>query len=119
MISLPKDEREYIIYTLLVDNHISFNDISKWYVASLQRQIDRDLNIKAELATCLLMETSDQRAPRKTKWLKNELNILVHRTLAILDVVNCFNLETLKERYKYNEELGKSQGVFWTAWEKL
>jgi len=119
LIDTPKDTREFIIYTLLADKHISYSELSKWYVASLERQEERDRSIKAELSACLLQESMYQRAHRKTKSVKNELSKLIHRTIAILDVVGCFNLNSWKERYKYDEELGKSQGIFWSAWEKL
>lgn len=115
---LEKVDREYVIYQLLLMNKISYTELSKWYVASLQRQKDRDLSIKAELAACLLQESMYQRS-RKSKWVKEQINILIHRSIAILDVVDCFQLDAFKKKHNYQEEVGKKQGQFWNTWEKI
>jgi hypothetical protein len=118
LIDTPKDTREFIIYTLLADKHISYSELSKWYVASLERQEERDRSIKAELAACLLQESIYQRG-RKNKLVTEQISLLIHRTIAILDIVGCFELESFKKKHNYKEEVGKSQGSFWSVWKKM
>lgn len=109
---LNKDDKLSFLYDVLEGEHVSFGEFVALYVNTLKEKEAENRRIQAELSTCLLMETVYQRK-RKSKTVKGELTKLIHRTIAILDKVGFYNVESMKADHSYDEKLGKSQGLFW------
>ena len=40
---------------------------------------------------------------RKSKWVKEQINVLIHRSIAILDIVDCFQLDAFKKNGNYKD----------------
>ena len=112
MKNIPSIERNGIIFSLLDDGDISYVDLSRMYVYLLNKKDIENRDDRAELASCLYMETTFQRG-NKNKGIMKELKTLVHRSIAILDYVGVFSLGKMKEEHSYDEKLGRSQGIFW------
>ena len=108
---LPTDYRNYIVYSLLEKNDISYTQLSEAYVNALKKQKEEDSNIKGELALCIMEDVIYQDS-KKTKQVVDDHDRWMHRVIAILDLVGVFQLESTKKKYNYQESIGKS-GIFW------
>lgn len=113
---LREEERSYIVYKLLLDKSISYTQLSKIYVKTLEEQRDTDTDIKCELGVCLVSDLIYQES-RKTKSVVSDHSKWIHRVIAILDIIGMFQLDSMKERYKYDVTIGKS-GTFWDSYKK-
>lgn len=97
-----KEEIEYALTTLMLSNKIDFINVSNAYVSALKYINEDKLNQLIEAETCVL-ENFHNKIGGKSKDDKDT----TQRCLYLLNKSKRFNMNTLNEKYKYDEEKGK------------
>lgn len=97
-----KEELEYSILILLFKKKISYEQLSKEYVKTLEAWNQDKNNLFLEACTCVLESFSYK---RKTDTDFNKKS--VQRALYLLNNSKQFNLQKLNDKYNYNEEEAK------------
>ena len=102
-----KDEINYGILLLLIQGKIDYKTVSERYVDYLEYQNDDFLEKLIDCETCILegfhYTTHDNK--------KNRPHI--NRSLYILNQSKRFQMNTLNEKYNYNEEQAKECSSYW------
>ena len=111
----PKDEINYSIYILLLRKVIEYPTISKLYVNTLEKINQDSTNFIVEGETCILEHLHNleygEKGRRKRNFDYDKLNDTVKKTiqrsLYFLNRFKRFNLNTINEKFHYNEEEAK------------
>lgn len=98
----PKEEIKYAILSLMLDGKIDFVDLNACYVDFLNIIKEDRLNQLIEAETCVL-ETFHYKKNDKTE--ANHKH--TQRCLYLLNKSRRFNMQSLNEKYGYNEEEAK------------
>lgn len=97
-----KEELEYGIFILLFKKKISYEQLSKEYVKTLEAWNQDKDNLFSEACKCVLESFSYK---RRTDTDFNKKS--VQRALYLLNNSKQFNLQKLNDKYNYNEEEAK------------
>lgn len=111
----PKDEIEYAIYTLLLRKVIDYPTISKLYVNALEKINQDSTNFIVEGETCILEHLINleygEKGKKKRKFdyeqFGETLKNTIQRSLYFLNRFKRFNMDSLNEKFHYNEEEAK------------
>lgn len=98
----PKEEIKYSLLILMLKGKIDFIDINAAYVDCLERQNDDKLNKLVEAETCILESFHCKKSNKKDYDMKH-----TQRCLYLLNQSKRFQMQTLNEKYEYNEEKAK------------
>lgn len=102
----PKEEMKYAILSLMLDGKIDFVDLNACYVDCLEIIKEDRLNQLIEAETCV-METFLYGKNNKTD--ANHKH--TQRCLYLLNKSRRFNMQSLNEKYGYDEE--EAKGYSW------
>lgn len=111
----PKDEINYSIYILLLRKVIDYPTISKLYVNTLEKINQDNTNFIVEGETCILEYLINLEYGEKGKKKRNfdygrfgeTLKNTIQRSLYFLNRFKRFNMDSLNEKFHYNEEEAK------------
>ena len=109
----PKDEINYSIYILLLRKVIDYPTISKLYVNALEKINQDSTNFIVEGETCILehLINLEYGEKRKRKFdyeqFGETLKNTIQRSLYFLNRFKRFNMNSLNEKFHYNEEEAK------------
>ena len=111
----PKDEINYSIYILLLRKVIDYPTISKLYVNTLEKINQDNTNFSVEGETCILEHLINLEYGEKGKKKRNfdygrfgeTLKNTIQRSLCFLNRFKRFNMDSLNEKFHYNEEEAK------------
>lgn len=98
----PKEEIKYSLLILMLKGKIDFIDINAAYVDCLERQNEDKLNQLIESETCVLESFHCKKSNKKDYDMKH-----TQRCLYLLNQSKRFQMQTLNEKYEYNEEKAK------------
>lgn len=98
----PKSEIEFALIELMLKNKIDFLTINKSYITYLEIINDDRQNQLIEAETCLLNHLTPNKKDKS----------YIQRSLYFLNKSKRFNMETLNNKFKYNEEEGKKQSWY-------
>lgn len=97
-----KEEVQFLLFLLLVEEKISFTSLTSAYVAYLEHVKDDTQNKLIEAETCVL---------ESFMYNKDDDDEASHnsalRALYLLNQSSRFNLKTMNEKYGYNEKEAK------------
>lgn len=100
--SKPKEEIRYALLTLMLKDKIDFVDLNSAYVSYLNAIKEDRLNQLIEAEKCVHESFFFKKGDKTDADMKH-----TQRCLYLLNNSNRFNLKTLNEKYKYDEEKGK------------
>ena len=111
----PKDEINYSIYILLLRKVIDYPTISKLYANTLEKINQDSTNFIVEEETCILEYLINLEYGEKGKKKRNfdygrfgeTLKNTIQRSLYFLNRFKRFNVDSLNEKFHYNEEEAK------------
>lgn len=100
-IKLPNEVIEYVILKMLCEKRIDFHNVSKLYIKSLEYD-KKDLeNQLTEAEACIFDGLKHARSSKR-----GQANI--QRSLYLINQLNKHFPQKLKEKYHYDETVGKS-----------
>lgn len=102
-----KEEIQYGLLYLLIKKKVKYVDLSNAYVKSLELENEDKLNKLIEAETCVLSAFHHKMGGKKP-----DDNKATQRALYLLNKSNRFNLNTLNEKYNYDEQLGKEMSWY-------
>lgn len=98
----PKEEIEFSLKALMIDNKIDFISLSNSYVQYLNK-LKEDKEKQLINANLCIKDSFDYDNMKKSEGAKRS----IQSRLYWLNKSESFNMQKLNEKYGYNEELGK------------
>lgn len=105
--SKSKEEIEFALTSLMLKNKIDFINVSNAYVAALEHLNDDKLNKLIEAESCVLGLFHHKLGGKKESDQKT-----TQRCLYLLNKSDRFNMQSLNEKYNYDEEIGKQSSWY-------
>lgn len=98
----PKDEIKYALLVLMKQGNIDFIDLNQAYVLMLEHMSEDQDNKLVEAETCILESFFNDKGD----------NTHTQRCLYFLNKSKRFNMESMNDKYKYDETVGKAQSWY-------
>lgn len=105
--SKPKEEIEFALVSLMLKKKIDFINVSNAYVAALKNSDEDKLNKLIEAESCVLGAFHHRLGGKKESDQKT-----TQRCLYLLNKSDRFNMNSLNEKYNYDEEIGKQSSWY-------
>lgn len=103
----PKQEIEFALTSLMLQNKINYVSVSNSYVNYLNTINEDRLNQLIEAETCVLESFHHKKDNKKENDRKH-----TQRCLYLLNQSKRFNMSNLNEKYEYDEQFGKQMSWY-------
>lgn len=109
-------EIDYALLCLLRKKKIDFIRLSNLYTQYLEESFDDCLNQLVEAETCVMESFIDKKfvsdSPNELKGDKLSNYQHTQRSLYLLNQSKRFNMESLNNKFRYNEDIGKQMSCY-------
>lgn len=105
--SKSKEEIEFALASLMLQKKIDFINVSNAYLEALKYSDEDKLNKLIEAESCVISLLHHKLGSKKESDQKT-----TQRCLYLLNKSNRFNMQSLNEKYNYDEEIGKQSSWY-------
>lgn len=109
-------EIDYVLLCLLRKKKIDFIRLSNLYTQYLEESFDDCLNQLVEAETCVMESFFDKKfvsdSPNELKGDKLSNYQHTQRSLYLLNKSKRFNMDSLNNKFRYNEDIGKQMSWY-------
>ena len=111
LVKRPQEEVQYALLQMLINRKLDFETLNRTYVRYLEAKKEDLNNRLMEAETCVAESFHDRKTKDKSKHRGIDY-CHTQRCLYLLNQSKRFQMQTLNEKYEYDEEFGKIMSAY-------